>query len=228
MAQNSHEKTLDGISEVHRCMGYQHKQRILKMTRNKKIALAVIATLAAGTTAAFAFGSGGHHRMGMGMHHGMGGHGMGMGMRKGKMMFKKLDADKDGVITRAEAQAARDARFAKMDADGDGDGTVTVAEIDKIIEKRLRRMQVRMRYKMLSRMDTNGDGQIGKDEFTKRPMRMFDRADANGDDKVTRQEAKRMMKRGRHFMRHMRRPGARHETWHETWQERRSRHEKRA
>lgn len=163
------------------------------MTRTKKITLSVIAIVALGATTAYAFGP---ERGGKGMW----GHGGGMhkGMRGGKKLFKKLDTDKDGIVTRQEAEAGRDKQFAKMDQNSDG--VVSVAEIDAIIEKRMRRMQIRMRYKMLGKMDSNGDGQVAKAEFDKKAMAMFERADRDGDGQVTRKEARRMH-RGR-GMRH--------------------------
>lgn len=142
-------------------------------------------------SSAFAFGQEGHG----------GGMGGPFGRHAGKNIFKKLDLNKDGVITRQEAEQARADRFTKMDADGDG--TVTVAEIDQAIEKKMRRMKVRLRYKLLSKLDSDGDGQITKQEFDSKPMRLFDRADKNGDGEVTKQEARQMMKRGRHFMKRM-------------------------
>ena len=173
-------------------------KKLLKIT-------AVAALVTAGATAAYAFGPGSYQRgghgmgMGMGMGHG-GGHGMGMGMAS--KMFKKADRNKDGVVTRDEVTAMRKARFDTFDANGDG--VVDIAEIDKGLEKRLQRIKVRMRYKMLSHLDTDGDGKISSGEFAKRPMRIFDFADANGDGKVTKQEARQAMQRGRGFMRRMR------------------------
>lgn len=169
------------------------------MSTKKTIALTVLATLAIGATTAFAFGPS-HQRHGMGF--GPGNH---MGFGKGKEIFKKLDTNKDGVITRQEAEAVRAERFKKADADNNG--TVTAAEIDKVVENRLQRMKVRLRYKMLSRLDKNGDGEISQQEFSKKSMRLFDMADTNGDDKVTRQEAQQLRQRGRGFMRRMFRGG---------------------
>jgi len=168
------------------------------MTRTKKITLSVLAVFAigqfAGATTTYAFGPEGGYK-------GMSKHGAGMhkGMHGGKKMFKKLDADKDGIVTRQEAEDGRDKHFTKMDKDKDG--IVSVAEIDGMIEKRLRRMQVRMRYKMLAKLDSNGDGQIDKEEFDEKTQSMFERADANGDGEITRKEA-RKMHRGRGMKRY--------------------------
>lgn len=49
------------------------------------------------------------------------GHGDGNGKgRHGGGMFKKVDTDGDGFISRAEFDAKHNEKFKKMDADGDG------------------------------------------------------------------------------------------------------------
>ena len=162
------------------------------MSFKKPLIITIASTaLLLGATSVYASGSEGHGS-------GMGGS---YGHKGGKNIFKKLDLNKDGVITRQEAEQARANRFTKMDADGDG--TITISEIDQAIEKKMRRMKVRLRYKLLSKLDSDGDGKITKEEFDSKPMRLFDRADKNGDGKVTKQEARQMMKRGRHFMKRM-------------------------
>ncbi len=40
--------------------------------------------------------------------------------KHGKMMFKKMDTDGDGYITKAEHEAFTAEKFTKMDANGDG------------------------------------------------------------------------------------------------------------
>ncbi len=47
-----------------------------------------------------------------------GGHGH--GKKKSHEMWKMMDADSDGTVTRAEFDKAHDEKFKKMDADGDG------------------------------------------------------------------------------------------------------------
>lgn len=55
-----------------------------------------------------------HRGMGHGMHHGM------RGMRGGPDLFDRMDANKDGKVTLAEAEAGPLARFDKADANKDG------------------------------------------------------------------------------------------------------------
>ncbi len=115
----------------------------------------------------------------------------------GLMPFAKLDADGDGFLTRDEVRKAREARFAKYDANGDG--KAEISEIDAAIMKRLEKRKVKIRYRILSRLDANGDGVIDKDEYLNARMRMFDRADRNGDGRIDRREAARFA-RGMHAM----------------------------
>lgn len=130
---------------------------------------------------------------------------------RGHMMFDLLDANKDGTVTRAEATAAAENRFAQMDTNKDG--VISDAERDA--------MRARMQDMMFQRMDTDHNGQISREEFraahakmrgawgghrghhggmgsggmmkanaTKadfvaRAQAMFDRIDANHDGKIT-------------------------------------------
>ncbi|MBM3594973.1 MAG: hypothetical protein FJX31_04085 [Alphaproteobacteria bacterium] len=67
----------------------------------------------------------------------------------------KADADGNGVVTRAEAQAAATKMFARMDADGNG--VITDAD-------REARMAAR-RTEMFAQMDADKSGQISGEEF---------------------------------------------------------------
>lgn len=71
-------------------------------------------------------------------------------------MMAMADADKDGKISKAEATAAAQARFARMDADKDGQLTLKDREI-----KRDQRLEDRF-----AALDTDRNGQISKAEFT--------------------------------------------------------------
>ncbi|WP_227339750.1 MULTISPECIES: EF-hand domain-containing protein [Sphingopyxis] len=68
---------------------------------------------------------------------------------------KMGDADGNGVLTRAEAQAAATQMFAKMDANGDGklDATDRAAK------------RAEMQAKMFERLDANKDGNISRAEW---------------------------------------------------------------
>ena len=127
----------------------------------KKLTLLVSAAALLGTGAAYAH----NHRDGM-----------------------NADANGDGVITRAEAQAKATERFAKMDANGDG----VLNETDRSAGMEQRREQ------MFAKLDADGNGQISRAEFMSaeregkrggkrmghrghRGGKMMERADANND-----------------------------------------------
>ena len=63
----------------------------------------------------------------------------------------KADADGNRIVTKTEAIAAADARFAKMDLNGDG--TLNAAD------------RTAMMAKHFAKMDSNGDGSISQSEF---------------------------------------------------------------
>ncbi|MDX3909308.1 MAG: EF-hand domain-containing protein [Sphingobium sp.] len=68
------------------------------------------------------------------------------------------DVNKDGKLTKAEATAAAEQMFAKMDANGDG--KVTKEEREALHQKRF--------DERFAKMDTDGNGQISKAEFQAR------------------------------------------------------------
>lgn len=108
--------------------------------------------------------------------------------RDGAKAFEKMDANGDGIVTTAEADAQRDAMFKRLDADGDG--TLTAAERDKA-KARMERMRERMAAQgqdMLAKADTNGDGNLSRAEFDAAPHGLLQKADANGDGQMTRAE----------------------------------------
>ena len=71
-----------------------------------------------------------------------------------------IDANHDGVLTRAEALAAADARFKRLDANHDG--KLTKDEFDHRSEMQAAADE---RFK---RLDKNNDGELSKDEFDHR------------------------------------------------------------
>lgn len=65
------------------------------------------------------------------------------------------DADGDGIVTRAEAQARATQMFARLDVNKDG-------KLDQA-DREMARQQ--MREKIFAKLDANGDGSISKAEF---------------------------------------------------------------
>jgi Ca2+-binding EF-hand superfamily protein len=103
--------------------------------------------------------------------------------------LEQWDANADGIVTRAEAEAAAVERTRRMfDAlDGDGNGSLTRQEMDAAREKRhdAMREQAEQRFKAA---DIDGDGRLSKAEAKQgMPMlvRRFDELDADRDGALT-------------------------------------------
>jgi len=93
-------------------------------------------------------------------------------------MFAKIDANHDGKVTRAEADAFMKARAAEIDANHDG--KVSVDEIKAFIQKqRDERLAER-----LARMDDNGDGTVTVDEFAAAGTWRLARLDRDGSGAI--------------------------------------------
>lgn len=102
----------------------------------------------------------------------------------GTQIFESADANHDGVVTRAEFLAARNARFDRMDRNGDG-------VIDRSDFARLAsfRPQAMGRIDaLIAQADANHDGKVTRAELAAAPAQAFDLADANHDGKVDRDE----------------------------------------
>lgn len=172
--------------------------------RTKYLVAASAAVLVAAVAVAAPGQEGAH--MGAHMNAHAGGHGAGHG-------FDKLDANKDGSITRAEIDAQAAERFARIDADRDG--FVTQAEMkthhdamraqmaakmkeraDKggeRAERRMERMEKRgermaKRGDHFAKRDANGDGRISLAEFQAGGGKMIERFDADKNGVVTKEE----------------------------------------
>lgn len=102
------------------------------------------------------------------------------------------DANGDGVITRGEYAAAREARFAQLDRDGDG----RLSRADAAGRGGGRRAAAfrsgarrngggleRLRQTMTA-LDADGDGRVSRAEFVEGPSRLFDLGDANRDGRL--------------------------------------------
>lgn len=120
----------------------------------------------------------------------------------GRVDFAQIDADGDGQITRAEAQAYRDSRMGERFAtiDRDGDGAVSREELQTA-------PAARFAARMLDRFDADGNGSISEAELlagaaARREARqgdLFDRLDGDANGVVTQEEFAEMRDaRGRH------------------------------
>ncbi|HEV7311168.1 hypothetical protein [Sphingopyxis sp.] len=97
----------------------------------------------------------------------------------------KGDADGNGVLTRAEAQAHATQMFAKMDANKDG----------KLDAADRAARHAKMQAKMFERLDANKDGSISKAEWDQHGA---DRAAKRADKRADAGEGKRDGMRGHH------------------------------
>lgn len=105
-------------------------------------------------------------------------------------VFDRIDANGDGVATRAEVLEARRGRMAS--ADSDGDGAVSIAEFTAAATERAERRASRV----FARLDDDGDGLVTSTELeesrkSRRADRFFDRFDADGDGAVSREEMRK-------------------------------------
>lgn len=116
--------------------------------------------------------------------------------RAGYHLFQS-DANSDGVLTRAEFDAAQEARFARMDANGDGQ--LTREEMRAGRGERGARGRGFGRhggFHSLARADANNDGSITRDEYLAGPIARFDRLDANNDGVIGQDERPQRRARG--------------------------------
>lgn len=104
---------------------------------------------------------------------------------RGGKMFDRMDANKDGSVSREEMEAARAQRQQKAGEPGGHPG--------------MRHMSG-MRGHMFTMADANKDGRVTLQEATQMALRHFDTADANRDGTVTADEmrAARQKMRGGH------------------------------
>lgn len=107
---------------------------------------------------------------------------------RGSFGLFQSDSNSDGVVTRQEFDAARDARFTQLDANNDGQ--LTREEMRAMWAERGRRGWRGHRGGMhsLRGADANNDGNITRDEFLARPLAHFDRLDANNDGVISADE----------------------------------------
>ena len=102
-------------------------------------------------------------------------------------MFKEVDSNGDGAISKSEFNAFQARQFKRMDANGDG--KISHAEMDAGHQKPSSNGATHL-DKIFLAADADHDGGLDRGEATAMPMltMYFDEVDSNKDDKVTRQE----------------------------------------
>jgi len=112
----------------------------------------------------------------------------------------RADADRNGIVSRAEFVAKIDQRFAKLDVNGDGQLTRADRQARRAANPARAERRQANRAQRLARFDTNRDGQLSQTERqaaraqrqAMRGERLAARGgvrrDANGDQAITRAE----------------------------------------
>lgn len=95
--------------------------------------------------------------------------------------FDRIDANGDGVISRAEYRNAQSARWPQIDRNGDG--YLGEDDFPRVATRRAKTQLAEIAY-----LDGNGDGRISQSEFVNGPAPIFRRADKNADGVLTRSE----------------------------------------
>ncbi|WP_395016635.1 hypothetical protein [Dongia sp.] len=94
-------------------------------------------------------------------------------------ILERVDADKDGKISKAEFDAEGSKMFGKLDENSDG----------KIAESEMpQRHWAKFGGRMFDRMDADNDGKVTKAEFQAAGEQMFQRMDKNGDGIIEKDE----------------------------------------
>lgn len=105
----------------------------------------------------------------------------------GTRALDRFDGNGDGAISREEVLAAKASAFDRADADSDG--LLTQAEVADARKALLSRLAKRgADGGSFEKADSNGDGNVSRQEWLASPTPIFDRADANGDGVVTQSE----------------------------------------
>lgn len=125
------------------------------------------------------------------------------GHKAGLHMLKKMDANKDGAVSKEEFDAFSATRFSSGDVNGNG---MSLAEFTALHEKtqmeREKEREARkkaMTAKMFSKIDSNGDGKISAEEHAAGSAKMFGRMDSNEDGVLSKADRrhKKSHKKGR-------------------------------
>ena len=98
--------------------------------------------------------------------------------------FAGADANRDGIITLAEFQQARGAKFDQIDRNRDG--VVRMSDIPAFMRTSAQGAQLQ---RLIGMADANQDGALTRNELLKSPAVAFTAADVDRDGRVTAAEA---------------------------------------
>ena len=141
------------------------------------------------------------------------------GKHAGKDMFKTMDADGDGKVTRAEHAAAAKSKFAEIDADQDGaivaaemvaahskaeasdtarTGTAaTPGAADKTAAMDKTAKAEMSSEEWIKKHDSNGDGKLSANEHALASDEKFKKLDTNNDGTLSEEECEAGAKAGK-------------------------------
>ncbi|MEW4529028.1 EF-hand domain-containing protein [Maioricimonas sp. JC845] len=109
------------------------------------------------------------------------------GSRDRAAMFRQIDSDGDGYISRSEAPSRlNDERFSQLDANNDG--KLSKEEAARLFQRPGRPGQGGDRRLGMQALDRNGDGVLSKDEVPARMRQRFDDIDKDGDGTISKEE----------------------------------------
>lgn len=132
----------------------------------KKLTMMIIATAIAGSSvAAYAASEIKEHRHG-----------------KIEFIFEKKDVNKDGKLSKDELSGRWASKFEKLD--GDKDGFITLAEAKEAHE----RMKKERLTNMMMRLDTDSNGEVSEAEYTAFTLEKFKKADKDGNGSLSMDE----------------------------------------
>ena len=140
---------------------------------------AVIGIAAVGTSHAGYRGT--HHGGGWGAH-----------IDRQDVLFDRLDANQDGMITKLEIDARLKQTMGKYDSDKSGD--LSLDEFQGVFNEIMRRRMVRM----FQRLDRDGDAKVSENEIARRLDRMMVWLDRDEDGVIKKDEIRSRKSRGGH------------------------------
>lgn len=108
-----------------------------------------------------------------------------------RKMLQAMDADNDRRISKEEFENGEQMMLTSFDTSGDG--TLSAAEIDAGLTKRMERM----RERILGGIDTNSDGAIDAQEIAATRVQRFAQLDTNDDGFLDRTDMRELRKQRR-------------------------------